>query len=351
MLFIHGTFTNVMQAATNGFKAIFTLCLVALVGLFSTGCSNYFLADLGDNPWKMIQLPSEATLSDIAFTDDGSHGWVVGNLNTLFETTDGGNSWQQRQLTLEDQAYSFTSIDFDGNEGWVAGLPKILLHTTDGGQSWENVPLSDQLPGSPFLVTALGPQSAEMATDIGAIYKTEDSGKHWKALVEGAVGVVRNMTRSEDGRYVAVSSRGNFYSTWAPGQREWLPHNRQNSRRLQNMGFDKDGKLWVIARGGQIRFSNSRASDDFNEAVNPEFGTSWGLLDMAFRTANEVWVSGGGGNLLYSPDSGETWYKDKGIENVPSNLYRIVFTGLNKGFVLGQRGVLLKYAPDGAETA
>ncbi len=314
--------------------------------LLATSCSSYFLADADVHPWEVIQVPVKSTLSDIAFTQDANHGWIVGSRNTLLETQDGGSSWQVRELALEDQSYTFTSVDFSGNEGWVAGLPSVLLHTGDGGKTWESVPLSKELPGSPFLVTAVGNKSAEMATDIGAIYRTEDGGRTWKALVQGAVGVVRNMVRSDDGRYVAVSSRGNFYSTWAPGQDQWIPHNRQNSRRLQNMGFDDDGKLWIIARGGQVRFSNSRSSDDFTEALSPEYGTSWGLLDMAFRTANEIWVTGGGGNLLCSFDGGETWLKDKSVGDVPSNFYRVKFLGQEKGFILGQDGTILKYRPE-----
>lgn len=334
-----------METALNWLRRGLLL-FVAVV--LTTACSSYFLADAPVHPWEAMQLPTEATLSDMAFTSEGNHGWVVGNRNTLLETNDGGDSWALRELDLGDQPYSFTSIDFAGNEGWVTGIPSILLHTVDGGQTWQKVSLSTELPGTPFLVTALGPKSAEMATDIGAIYRTEDGGRTWKALVQAAVGVVRNMTRSSDGRYVAVSSRGNFYSTWAPGQDEWIPHNRQNSRRLQNMGFDQAGKLWMIARGGQIRFSNSRAADDFTEALNPEFGTSWGLLDIAFRTADEVWITGGGGNLLCSFDGGQTWFKDKAVNDVPSNLYRIVFSGPDQGFILGQRGTILKYQPAAA---
>ncbi|MGG6240244.1 photosynthesis system II assembly factor Ycf48 [Nodosilinea sp. AN01ver1] len=321
--------------------------LVMLVAMaLATGCSGYFLADADVHPWEAIQVPVDSTLSDVAFTQDPNHGWIVGSRNTLLESQDGGNTWEVRELALGDQPYTFTSIDFAGSEGWVTGIPSVLLHTGDGGKTWENVPLSKELPGSPFLITAVGPSSAEMATDIGAIYRTEDGGRTWKALVQGAVGVVRNMVRSEDGRYVAVSSRGNFYSTWAMGQDQWIPHNRQNSRRLQNMGFDKDGKLWVIARGGQVRFSNSRASDDFTEAISPEFGTSWGLLDMAFRNANEVWVTGGGGNLLCSFDGGQTWYKDKSVQDVPSNFYRVKFVGPETGFILGQQGTILRYRPE-----
>lgn len=317
--------------------------VVVAIALFATGCNNVFLPTFDQNPWKFIQVPVETNFSDIAFTKDPNHGWLVGNRNGLLETRDGGDTWEKRQLELGSQTYTFTSIDFSGNEGWVTGEPSILLHTTDGGKSWENVPLSPQLPGTPFLITALGSKSAEMATNIGAIYVTKDGGRNWKGLVEGAVGVVRNMNRSQDGRYVAVSSRGNFYSTWAPGQSEWLPHNRQNSRRLQNMGFDQDGKLWLVARGGQLRLSASRGSNDFQEAVNPEFASSWGLLDIGYRTPEEMWIAGGGGTLLVSPDGGQSWYKDEAVGNVPSNFNRIVFDGPNHGFVLGQRGALLKY--------
>ena len=226
---------------------ILTACLVCL------GCSQ--VPSTSSNPWQVVTLPTEATFSDIAFTDDFNHGWLVGNRATLFETTDGGNSWEERTIDLKDEKVTFTGISFDGEEGWIVGKPSVLLHTKNGGQTWSRIPLSAKLPGSPYGIVALAPKSAEMVTDLGAIYKTTDSGRTWKALVEGAVGVARTINRSDDGKYVAVSARGNFYSTWEPGQSEWTPHNRNSSRRVQNMGYSKDG-LWLLARGGQVQFSN-----------------------------------------------------------------------------------------------
>jgi len=220
-----------------------------------------------------------------------------------------------------------------------------MLHTTDGGTSWSNIPLDPQLPGQPLLVTATGKSSAELATDIGAIYTTKDGGQQWKGLVQSAVGVVRNMTRSSDGQYVAVSARGNFYSTWLPGQEAWQPHNRENSKRLQNMGFTKDGLLWLIARGGQLQFgTESTDYEAWSEPINPELASSWGLLDVAYRTPEELWVTGGSGNLLRSKDGGQTWMKDKAVEDVPTNFYRVKFLGEDRGYILGQRGYLLRYS-------
>lgn len=330
-----------MRIATSFLQKFLGIVAIAIL---CVGCGgNAFLPSTTFNPWKVVNVPTDANLLDIAFVNaQSTHGWVVGSSASLYETTDSGETWEERTLDL-DQPYRFTSVSFNGKEGWIVGQPSILLHTNDEGKSWSRIPLSEKLPGSPNTVAALGSQAAEMTTDIGAIYRTADGGKTWKAMVEEAVGVVRNIARSPNGEYVAVSARGNFYSTWKPGQEAWEPHNRNSSRRLQNMGFTEDGRLWLLARGGIIQFADAETTDTWGEAINPEFSTSWGLLDLAYRTPNELWVAGGSGNLLLSQDGGKSWEKDRFVEDVPSNLYRIKFFGPEKGFIIGQQGTLLKY--------
>ncbi len=317
------------------------ICLT--IALFCASCSS--VPSLSYNPWQVINLPTESTFADINFTDDGNHGWLVGTKGTLFETTDGGNTWQERKIDLGDEKVSYTAVSFHDQEGWIVGKPSIMLHTEDGGNSWSRIPLSAKLPGAPYSIIALGAKSAEMVTDLGAIYKTTNGGGNWKALVEGAVGVARTITRSSNGEYIAVSAKGNFYSTWKPGDTEWTPHNRTSSRRLQNMGYGRDGRLWLLARGGQVQFSEVEDEENWGEALNPEYSTSWGLLDLGYRTPEEIWVAGGSGNLLMSTDGGQTWEKDRNVEEIPSNLYKVVFLNPEKGFVLGNNGFLLKYNP------
>lgn len=330
------------------FQKLKQIIVLFAVGVLCISCSN--VASLNNNPWKVLTLPTEAIFSDVAFTENPDRGWLVGTQATLFETTDGGNTWEEKSLNLGDEKVSLLAVSFNGNEGWIVGKPSILLHTSDGGDSWSRIPLSSKLPGSPDGIIALGDATAEMVTNLGAIYKTTDGGKNWKALVEGSVGVARSIHRSDDGRYVAVSAKGNFFSTWEPGQTEWTPHQRTSSRRLQNMGFTNDDNLWLLARGGQIQFSEPESYEDWQEAVYPEFSASWGFLDVAYRTPDEIWLAGGSANLLRSSDGGQTWEKDRDVEDIPSNFYKIIFVNSDKGFVLGERGTLLKYEPE-TETA
>ncbi|MCC5643226.1 photosynthesis system II assembly factor Ycf48 [Nostoc sp. CHAB 5824] len=335
-----------MHSIVKSWQRIAALLIVVLMCI---GCSK--IPSVSYNPWKVISVPTDSNLLDIAFTNNPEHGYLVGSNATLLETNDGGDTWKPITLQLDEQKYRFDSVSFAGKEGWIAGEPGLLLHTTDEGASWSRIPLSEKLPGSPIAVKALADNTAEMATDVGAIYKTTDGGRNWKAQVESAVGVVRNLERSPDGKYVAVSAKGSFYSTWEPGQDAWVPHNRNSSRRVENMGFADNGQLWLLARGGQIQFSDPTKPEEWQEAKYPELSTSWGLLDLAYRTPNEIWIGGGSGNLLRSGDGGKTWEKDRAVEEVAANLYKIVFLEPERGFIIGDRGVLLKYLPNPETTS
>lgn len=314
------------------------------IALICFGCSS--VPSMSYNPWEIISLPTDAKLFDIGFTADPKHGFIVGSKATLLETKDGGETWNPIGLQLGEENYRFNAIDFAGNEGWIAAEPSVLLHTNDEGKTWSSIPLSEKLPGNPVNIVALGDNSAEMATDVGAIYKTSDGGQNWKAQVAESVGVVRNIERSEDGKYIAVSGKGNFYSTWEPGEDAWVQHNRNSSRKVENMGFGQNGQTWMLARGGQVQFSEPNNLEEWLDAQYPELSTSWGLLDLAYRTPSEIWVSGGSANLLRSTDEGQTWEKDRDVEDVATNLYKIVFLSPEKGFIIGDRGFLLKYQPD-----
>lgn len=273
--------------------------------------------------WEQVPLPVSTTLFDMAF-ESPSHGYLVGAKGTFLETLDGGKSWKPRTFANLDEeeevGYRFERVSFSGSEGWVIGKPPILLHTTDSGKSWERIPLSPKLPGEPSGVTALGGGKAEMTTSTGAIYSTTNAGRNWKALVKETIDATLNRVSSSGvsgasyftgqvaaidrdattGAYLAVSSRGNFYLTWQDGQTFWIPHNRNNPKRIQSMGFVQDDAtkgLWMTLNGGTLSIAGAGvdiASDTptFTQANLNSGG--YGILDVAWRNEKEVWAVGGG---------------------------------------------------------
>lgn len=317
--------------------------------------------------WERVYLPIDpgVVLLDIAFVpDDRNHGFLLGTRQTILETKDGGNTWLPRSIASaedEDFNYRFNSISFRGKEGWIVGKPSILLYTDDAGENWKRIPLSSQLPGDIVYIKATDDTSAEMVTDEGAIYVTSNKGYNWKAAVQETVSATLNRTvssgisgasyytgtfntvnRSPDGNYVAVSSRGNFYLTWEPGQPYWQPHNRAVARRIQNMGWRADGGLWLLARGGGLYLSKGTGiTEDFEEVQVQSRG--FGILDVGFRSKDEAWAAGGSGVLLRTNNGGKTWVRDKAADNIAANLYSVKFINDNQGFVLGNDGVLLRY--------
>ncbi|KAL7449608.1 hypothetical protein ACHAWC_001660 [Mediolabrus comicus] len=320
--------------------------------------------------WRQIKVPFEDTVYDIDF-DSPTHGYIVGARGSFAETNDGGLTWEPRSFSNldaeEEITYRFQVVSFNNGEGWVLGKPTLLLHTKDGGKSWERIPLSPKLPGEPTGILATGPNSAEMITSSGAVYTTENAGRNWKAQVKETIdatlnrvsssgvsgasyftGSIVNEQRDSKGAYLAVSSRGNFFLTWEPGQDFWIPHNRGTSRRIQNMGFvrgDIKNGLWMTLNGGKLLVSDSTvdlASEEFpfNEA-NIKTG-GYGITDVAWRTDDEVWAVGGSNTMFVSKDNGKNFQFDKSANDIPGNLYNVKFME-SGGWALGSNGLLLKY--------
>uniref|UniRef100_A0A7S2UBA7 Photosynthesis system II assembly factor Ycf48/Hcf136-like domain-containing protein n=1 Tax=Attheya septentrionalis TaxID=420275 RepID=A0A7S2UBA7_9STRA len=323
--------------------------------------------------WKQIQLPFEDTLYDVDF-DSPTHGYLVGARGAFAETNDGGNTWEARSFSNldaeEEVTYRFQVVSFQDGEGWVLGKPTLMLHTKDSGKTWERIPLSPKLPGEPTSILAKGPGKAEMTTSSGAVYVTENAGRNWKAQVKETIdatlnrisssgvsgasyfsGSIINQVRDDEGAYLAVSSRGNFFLTWEPGQDFWIPHNRGQSRRIQSMGFvegDIHKGLWMTLNGGKLLVANKDIDlkkDDF-PFVEADIKTGgYGITDVAWRNTDEVWAVGGSNTMYVSFDGGKSFKFDKSANNIPGNLYNVKFFKQfsNAGWAVGSNGLLLKY--------
>ena len=360
-------------------KSASTTAGVALSTVLTAGTGAPLPASAAaSKQWTQIKVPFDDTVYDIDF-DSPTHGYIVGARGSFAETNDGGQTWEPRSFSNldaeEEVTYRFQTVSFDNGEGWVLGKPTLLLHTKDKGQNWERIPLSPKLPGEPTGILALGPNKAEMITSSGAVYTTENAGRNWKAQVKETIdatlnrisssgvsgasyftGSIVNEQRDTKGSYLAVSSRGNFFLTWEPGQDFWIPHNRGTPRRIQNMGFvrgDINNGVWMTLNGGKLL--TSAPGVDLNSEEFPFIEANiktggYGITDVAWRNDDEVWAVGGSNTMYVSKDNGKNFVFDKSANNIPGNLYNVKFFPEfdNAGWALGSNGLLLKYVGQNA---
>jgi len=119
-------------------------------------------------------------LLDVWFADD-RYGIAVGAFNYFFVTEDGGESWQDRSLTLPNpeilHLYSIDSVA----EGvvLVVGEFGLTMRSRDNGVTWEQLDLGYE--GSLFAVEGNGGQ-AWIAGLRGNGFFSPDAGDSWQAL-------------------------------------------------------------------------------------------------------------------------------------------------------------------------
>ncbi len=330
------------------FSAFVNLFFIGFLCFSLAGCTVSQIPLADSSPWHKVDLNTEANPLDISFSDE-NHGFLIGTNRLILETNDGGETWGERSLDLpEGENFRLISIDFLAEEGWIVGQPGLILHSSDAGNSWKRLDLGNNLPGDPYLITTLGKDSAELATTAGAIYRTNDGGSNWDSEVSEASGGIRDLRRNDAGDYLSASSLGNFYASLDPTQNSWVPHQRASSKRVQSVGFLPDGGLWMLSRGAEIRFSREpQTIDEWSKPIIP-ITNGYNYLDLAADPNGNLWTAGGNGTLLVSNNLGEDWEIDPVGDQQPSNFIRILFEksfdNQNiKGFVLGERGILLKW--------
>ena len=349
--------------------------MVGAATLGMTGSPSAALAK-GPKVWQKVDLPTRDTLFDISFdSKNANHGWLVGARGTFLETFDGGVTWKTRTFSNldedEDINYRFEVTSLNQDEGWIVGKPAIMLHTRDGGKQFERIPLSPKLPGDPVSITSTALSEAEMVTSQGAVYTTTNGGLNWKAKVKETIdatlnrvsssgtsdasyfnGKIANQIRDKNGNYIAISSRGNLFLTWEPGQDYWVPHNRGSAKRIQNMGFigdDLKNGVWMTLNGGSMLKTDPNpdlTQVDVEKLFKPcKINTGgYGIIDVTWKDEKNVWAVGGSGVIFESTDGGNSFKFNSDAKDIPGNLYRVKFFGKNDGWALGSDGVLLKYS-------
>lgn len=126
-----------------------------------------------------------------------SHGFVVGSAGRVLETTDAGGAWDPVTVSASGQALN--AVHFvDATRGLIVGNGGVILRTVNGGADWERYTpsVTTQNLRSVWAVDVGGTMQAWACGDLGTIVGTDDDGDTWTIVTpavaaDGLRGVAR----------------------------------------------------------------------------------------------------------------------------------------------------------------
>jgi photosystem II stability/assembly factor-like uncharacterized protein len=185
---------------------------------------------------------------DVWFEDDQS-GFVVGAFGYIFQTADGGKTWQSiRNRIHNPDSYHLKCIARTDGALIIAGEVGILYRSMDGGQSFHS--LKSPCDKSFFGLTASA--HAIVAVSFkGCAYLSGDLGESWQLLKTGIRTTLADGTVLADGSIAIVSYGGNLLRVQNSDTK--ISVQKLKCRGMVSVAETEDGSLVAVGMPGVYR--------------------------------------------------------------------------------------------------
>ncbi len=276
---------------------------------FDNGGSLFESTD-GGTTWIQRNIP--ISLSDPLnglFFLGSQNGWTYGDDN--YRTTDGGTTWTQLPFLGSTYFMEFYTFNFGlatGNFGQYI--------SRDGGLSWE--PSPNDMFAFDFIEDQIG-----LGVSNNGIYKTTDGGITFTLVQTGVADAVAFLTST-----VAVGIVDSMFARSTDGGETWTTgvttEGRNNLLRVSSDVVLAWGRAGSFPDFDDRIFRSSDAGQtwtDLGEIMNSSSFTSY--FSFAVPNPQTVVATDGSGNMFYSNDAGQSWTQ---VFSAPS--------GMQPGFLI-----------------
>jgi len=228
----------------------------------------------------------------------GQFAFVGGDHGELYRSMNSGRTWEQLETGSD---WRILNLHFDRIQtGFITGANSTELYTEDGGESWEEVDISDV---DVNLITIN--ENFGYATHGQFVAVTRDNGRNWESseVIRGDIPASALSVPTQDIAYVA--SAGDTLRRTVNAGESWHPVRGLMGESF-GVCFIDANTGWAIApsRGQGIRLYKTE-----NGGSDWESGFRFTLAPggVLFTDEENGWIWENPGKIYHTEDGGDTW--------------------------------------------
>jgi len=280
--------------------------------------------------WVNLNTGINGGLNAISFNNIND-GWVAGVNGQIYNTNDGGSTWNQQNSGI---TYTINSIYAVSPSIIVAvgiGNPSLgegtILRSTDGGANW-SIQTAERDLNSVFFITS---QTGWAVGNGGRILRTGDAGVSWVNQNTGTY-ILEDVHFTNENNGFAIGG-GKFLKT-TNGGTDWIEETISAPTTLRTIYFTDANTGWVAGNSGYL----IKTIDGGVNWTIQNSGTITTLEDIYFKNPNEGWCVGGA--IIYTADGGSNWNTQ--LNGTINQQFSVSFIDDNTGWTCGNNGTVYK---------
>jgi len=191
------------------------------------------------------------------------------------------------------------------------------------------------------------PETGYVSGREGVLFKTEDSGTNWTALVSGTSMDITSIhfINASTGLVACASPDGGRILKTTDGGVSWISKFHSTSNWINDMFFVDDTVGYAVGNNfsySPVILKTTDGGDTWNLSLSP---ITDGLYSCFFTEPNTGFAVGSNGKVLKTVDGGLSW-----IVSSPTwqSFYDVYFTNQTTGYIVGTIGCIMKSTDAGA---
>jgi photosystem II stability/assembly factor-like uncharacterized protein len=240
------------------------------------------LSDDAGKSWRAVVTPVNRTLTGVAF-ETAKLGVAVGHGGSLVRTEDGGDSWTVVDIENDAGSDSLLGVaSFGGGRFAAYGAFGMYLDSSDGGATWQRRQvISEEFENHISQVLPFN-GALWLVAEYGTLARSDDGGATWIEVVSPYNGSFFGAVDAGGGVLVIFGMRGTVFRT-ADGGLTWQKIETGTTTAFNGGSRLSDGRILLVGNSGVVAESADNGAT---------FTLKWSPAGRGFSALAEV--AGGG---------------------------------------------------------